>query len=199
MRTATKLLIISPAILLVWAATPQTATLTGSSLEYTRDGQLRRPANYREWIYLSSGFDMSYNPAVQMGHHMFDNVFVNPEAWRAFVKSGTWPDKTVLVLEARGAEDRGSINQKGNFQSAAVMGLEVHVKDQARFAGKWAFFGFSGGETAKMIPVTENCYSCHSDHGAVDTTFVQFYPTLMPIAQEKGTVEAAYRKKAGSR
>jgi Cytochrome P460 len=199
MRTATKLLVISPAILLVWAATPQTKTSTGAGPEYTSDGQLRLPVDYREWVYLSSGFDMSYNPAMQMGHHMFDNVFVSPGAWRAFVKSGTWPDKTVLVLEARGAEDKGSINQKGNFQGAAVMGLEVHVKDQARFAGKWAFFAFSGGETAKMIPLTENCYSCHRDHGAVDTTFVQFYPTLMPIAQEKGTVDAADRKEAGNR
>lgn len=190
---------ISPAILLVWAATPQTTTSNRSSLEYTSDGQLRRPANYREWLYLSSGFDMSYNPEMQMGHHMFDNVFVNPEAWRAFLQSGIWPDKTVLVLEARGAENRGSINQKGNFQSAAVMGLEVHVKDEARFAGKWAFFGFSGGATAKMIPLTENCYSCHRDHGAVDTTFIQFYPTLMPIAREKGTVDAAYRKQVDNR
>jgi hypothetical protein len=198
MRTTT-LLIISTTILLVWTATPQTMPATGSGLEYTSDGQLRLPANYREWVYLSSGFDMSYNPAMQMGHHMFDNVFVNPEAWRAFVKTGTWPDKTVLVLEARGAEDKFSINQKGNFQGAAVMGLEVHIKDQARFAGKWAFFGFSSGTTAKMIPATENCYSCHRDHGAVDTTFVQFYPTLMPIAREKGTLDAAYRKEAGNR
>ena len=44
------------------------------------------------------GFDMSYNPAMQMGHHMFDNVFVNPAAYKAFVETGTWPDKTVLVL-----------------------------------------------------------------------------------------------------
>ena len=198
MHAATKLLAISSAILLVWAADPQSNT-PGPGPEYTSDGQLRLPANYREWVYLSSGFDMSYNPAIQMGHHMFDNVFVNPEAWRAFVKSGAWPDKTVLVLEARRAEDKGSINQKGNFQGAAVMGLEMHVKDQTRFASKWAFFGFSGGQTAKMIPLTENCYGCHRDHGAVDTTFVQFYPTLMPIAQEKGTVDAPYRKEAGNR
>ena len=69
---------IPPAVLLVWAATPQTTKSTGSSPEYTSDGQLRLPANYREWVYLSSGFDMSYNPATQMDHHMFDNVFVNP-------------------------------------------------------------------------------------------------------------------------
>ena len=92
MRTATKLLIIAPAILLGWVALPQTTKAPKPGPEYTSDGQLRLPANYREWVYLSSGFDMSYNPAMQMDHHMFDNVFVNPEAWRAFVATGTWPD-----------------------------------------------------------------------------------------------------------
>jgi hypothetical protein len=200
MRTRTKLLTFAPAMLLVWAAWPQTATSGKSGPEYTSDGEFRLPADYRGWVYLSSGFDMSYNPAAQTNHHMFDNVFVNPEAWRAFLQTGRWPDKTVLVLEARGAESRGSINQKGNFQGAAVMGLEVHVKDQSRFPGKWGFFGFSGSSTAaKMIPLTENCYSCHNDHGAVDSTFVQFYPTLMPIAKQKGTLEAAYEKETQNR
>jgi len=138
---------------------------------------------------------MSYNPAAQApDHHTFDNVFVNPESYKAFLETGTWPDKTVMVLEVRGAEGRGSINQRGNFQKTEVMGLEVHVKDEARFQGKWAFFGFDGGKTAKMIPTTASCYSCHSEHAAVDTTFVQFYPTLLPVAKSKGTLSAAYLK-----
>jgi len=192
MRKATTLL-LAPAIWLLSAAAPP-----APAPEYTSDGQLRFPANYREWVYLSSGFDMSYNPAMQMDHHMFDNVFVNPEAWRAFLASGRWPDKTMFVLEARRAESKGSINQSGSFQGTAVMAVEVHVKDEARFAGKWAFFGFPGeSKAAKMIPLTENCYRCHMDHGAVDTTFVQFYPTLMPVAKEKGTLDAAYQKETG--
>jgi hypothetical protein len=28
----------------------------------------------------------------------------------------------------------------------------------------------------------------------VDTTFVQFYPTLLPVAKEKGTLSAGYVK-----
>jgi hypothetical protein len=28
----------------------------------------------------------------------------------------------------------------------------------------------------------------------VDTTFVQFYPTLLPIAQSKGTLSQSFRK-----
>ena len=67
-----------------------------------------RPPNYREWIYLTTGIDMSYSPnAMQMDHSMFDNVFVNPAAYRSFLATGTWPDKTVMVLEVRGAKNKG--------------------------------------------------------------------------------------------
>jgi hypothetical protein len=176
----------------------QDAKPQSSGPEYTSDGQLKLPERYREWMYLTSGFDMSYSPeAMQMGHHMFDNVFVNPEAYKVFKETGTWPDKTMLVLEGRRAEGKGSINQAGNYQSIDVHGFEVHVKD-ARFPGKWAFFMFMDKGPAKMIPQTEGCYSCHADHGAVDTTFVQFYPTLMPIAKDKGTLAAAYQKEVAA-
>jgi hypothetical protein len=176
----------------------QYATSSDSKPEYTGDAQLKLPENYRQWVYLTTGFDMSYNPAMQMDHHMFDNVFVNPEAYKVFVETGTWPDKTMLVLEVRGAQSKGSINQKGNYQGGEVMGIEVHTKDEARFPGKWAFFGFDDGKTAKMIPTTADCYSCHTAHAAVDTTFVQFYPTLFTIAKSKGTLSAAYQKEAGA-
>ena len=73
------------------------------------------------------------------------------------------------------------------------MNLEIHVKDTARFPGNWAFFVSADGRApGKLMPQTANCYSCHQDHGAVDTTFVQFYPTLFAIAQEKGTISASY-------
>jgi Cytochrome P460 len=179
----------------------ESAGAPGSLLQYTRDGRLERPDQFREWTFLTSGFDMSYSADRQMSHHAFDNVFVNPAAYRAFLATGTWPDQTVLVIENRAAEGRGSINKSGNYQGTNVVGLEVHVKDAARFAGGWAFFEFEGGRaagaaaTAGMIPRSSECYSCHAAHAAVDTTFVQFYPTLLPIAQAKGTF--LERKDAG--
>ena len=127
---------------------------------------------------------------------MFDNVFVNPSAYKSFLQTGTWPDKTMLVLEVRGAESRASINQRGNFQSGDVMGLEVHVKDEAKFPGKWAFFDFDNAKLGNLFPAGAACYSCHQAHAAVDTTFVQFYPTLLPIAKSKATLSAGYVKES---
>jgi hypothetical protein len=162
---------------------------------YTADGRLMFPAHYREWIYLTSGVDMSYNPnGMAMDHSMFDNVFVNPDAYQAFLQTGTWPDKTMLVLEARVAGSKASINKSGHYQTSDLMGHEVHVKDESRFPGKWAFFGFDGDGPAKQVPKEAACYSCHEQHAAVDTTFVQFYPTLIELAKKKGTLSANYLK-----
>jgi hypothetical protein len=194
MMTKTKIPLLTAAILLSSFVCGQTAKAPSESPQYTGDGQLKLPESYREWVYLTTGFDMSYSAAMQMGHHMFDNVFVNPESYSTFVETGRWPDKTLLVLEARGAKDKGSINKSGHYQGTDVMGLEVHVKDEARFPGKWAFFGFGNGKTAKMVPLSADCYTCHAAHAAVDTTFVQFYPTLLPIAQSKNTLATSYQK-----
>lgn len=187
-------------VLLVFGSQPprakQATAPVDNSPQYTPDGRLKFPANYREWIYLSTGVDMSYGPAANMGHSMFDNVFVNPDSYKSFLLTGRWPDKTMLVLEVRGAADKNAINKSGHYQTSQIMGLEVHVKDTARFTetGTWAFFGFDTGEPAKMDPKEMDCYSCHQQHAAVDTTFVQFYPTLVEIARSKGTLSPSYLK-----
>jgi len=200
MKRTWMLIVLSVLAVMLAAIPPQASSNNESSMNapvYTSDGSLKFPAQYREWVYLTSGVDMSYSPnAMGMDHSMFDNVFVNPEAYKAFVETGTWPDKTMLVLEARKAGTKASINKNGHFQTGEIMGREVHVKDEARFPGtaKWAFFAADDGVTGKLLPKEMNCYSCHEQHGAVDTTFVQFYPTLLDIAKKKNTLSAAYVK-----
>jgi hypothetical protein len=181
------MLLLAPCV--VWAA-PQ----------YTSDNKMAVPADYRSWMFLTSSLDLNYNTAVAPGHHMLDNVFVNPDSYQAFLQTGTWPDKTILIKENRIAESAGTLSKAGQFQ-AEVMDLEIHVKDEARFPnGKWAFFKSADGKAAgDLRPQTANCYSCHQDHGAVDTTFVQFYPTLLGIAKDKGTLSAAYLKDSAAK
>lgn len=161
--------------------------------QYTTDGQLQLPDNYREWIFLSSGLGMTYgfvDSAVNtVAGDRFDNVFVTPRAYRTFLVTGAWPDKTIFIMEVRTAASKGSINKGGHFQEGLV-GLEAHVKDQSKFPGKWEFFGFSStARTGKPQGAKSSCQTCHSANGAVDNTFVQFYPTLLPVAKAKGTLK----------
>ena len=156
---------------------------TGMAQQYTKDGELLLPKDYRQWVFLSSGIGMTYSGGASKDP-AFENVFVNPEAYREFLKTGTWPDKTVMVLEVRKSESRVSINKDGRVQTS-VAATEVHVKDAAR--GGWAFYGFHDSpERGKLFPKTADCYSCHEKNGATDTTFVQFYPTLIETAKRKG-------------
>lgn len=162
------------------------------SISYTADGKLIAPKDYRSWVYLSTGMDMSYSDVAGVGDsHTFDNVFVNREAYAAYQKTGTWPDKTIFVLEARAGQQRGSINKKGVYQGS-VLGAEVHVKDTARFKSGWAFFPINANGPTAALPQTSACNTCHEQHGAVDTTFVQFYPTLQEKAAQMKTYSAAY-------
>jgi len=174
----------------VAAGEPQTAA------QFDASGKMLFPSDYRTWVFLSSGHGMSYNPAANAAAEApFDNVFVDPASYRAFLETGHWPEGTVLALEVRAGTSHGSINKAGAYQSGEPLGIEVHTKDTARF-GKdddgWAFFPFDGQKPATMIPRQAACYSCHAANTAVDHTFVQFYPTLLPVARAKGTLTAAY-------
>ncbi len=178
---------------------PVVLALLGSALmaqgpEFAADGRLMRP-NYREWIYLSSGLGMTYS-AESKSEASFDNVFVSPAAYRDFMATGRWPEKTMFVLEIRKASGHGSINIGGHFQSD-IIAIEAEVKDSAKFPDKWAFFSFGDtpgtlGSTARMIPNGSVCQACHGKNGAVENTFVQFYPTLIETARKFGTLKASY-------
>lgn len=165
---------------------------------YAADGQLTLPSDYREWVFLSSGLGMTYGAELPSRPPAFTNVFVNPAAYRSFLATGTWPDKTTLVLEVRGSSSQGSINRGGSYQSD-VIAIEAEVKDSAKFPGKgWAFFSFGKASLGKLLPGSADCYGCHLSHGAVDNTFVQFYPALMQIARQKGTLTPAYLHESGA-
>src|SRR3984957_17824133 len=172
--------------------------------QYSGSDKTAVPGDYRDWVFLTSSLDLNYSTASEPSTmHMLDNVFVNPDAYKAFLKTGAWPDQTVMVKENRVAESAGTLSKSGRFQTG-VMNLEIHVKDKARFADRfsdgWAFFVSPDGKAdGRLMPQSANCYSCHQDHGAVDTTFVQFYPTLLGIAQAKGTLDAGYLKDSAAK
>ena len=161
---------------------------SGGTPKYASDGQLMMPKDYREWVFLSSGYATTYDADGANNPNLFHNVFVPPTAYRSFMKTGVWPDKTVMVLELRKSANHVSINRQGQVQTA-VAAIEVHVKDasHSKETGGWGFYGFSPtAETGRPFPKTADCFTCHQQNGATDTTFVQFYPTLIEVAKAHG-------------
>jgi hypothetical protein len=165
---------------------------------YTEAGQLQRPLDYREWVYLTSSLGVSYSGAAPAANRPqdFKNIFVNRESYKRFVDSGKWPEKTMFLLEVRQANADPSVDAGGRTQTG-VVALEAAVKDSARFPGlTWAYFSFDSAKglkaSADRLPDSANCYACHRQHTAVEQTFVQFYPTLFDIAKQKGTVKPTY-------
>jgi hypothetical protein len=162
--------------------------------KYGNGPNLIRPTDYRDWVFLSSSLGLSYQPP-SSGNPTFQNVFVNPSSYRAFMQTGKWPDKTIFVLEFRQSGTPASANKNGKFQ-AALAGIEAEVKD-SRFADGWAYYGFdqtspAGGVAPLAGDTVKRCIDCHTQHTAVERTFVQFYPTLLEVAKQRGTVKANY-------
>lgn len=168
--------------------------------QFIKNDELAFPADYREWAYVSSGLGMTYGPAkaAEGQPPRFDNVFVNRRAYREFLRSGTWPEQTMFLLEVRAAGANVSINNGGRSQGK-LLAMEASLKDSKRFPeGGWGFYSFDGPDGLKVsavpLPGTASCYSCHENMAAVDHTFVQFYPTLFDVAKKHKTVRPDYEE-----
>jgi hypothetical protein len=189
------LLIATAAAVSRWASAEDRPIADGP--RYTSGNELVRPADYRDWVYVTTGLGMTYGAASATGQApIFDNVFVNRESHRQFMATGRWPDKTIFILELRRAETQVSINNGGHTQGE-VVAVEAAVKDRTRFPDTtWGYFDFGRAPaltaSAAPLPTTARCYACHRDNTAVEQTFVQFYPTLFEVAKRVGTVKATY-------
>jgi Cytochrome P460 len=190
MRPILGFAMISAFCLVLLAAAPEEKS---PKPQYDAKGNLQRPADYRDWEFLSAGFGMNYSPDPG-GHEMFTNVFVQRWAYDEFLASGKWPEQSMFVIDERDAESRSSINKKGHYQTD-LMGLAVEVKDSTRNSDKWAYYAFSAdGKTAEVMPKGNGCWSCHDAHAAVEHTFVQFYPTVKTVAKKFGSYNEAREK-----
>ena len=152
---------------------------------------LLRPVNYREWVFVGSSRGLSYaqNPPAQsqapsggMGE-MYHNVYITPTAYREFIKTGKFPEGTMLAMELASADTKREPGLQGSFEKEFI-GLEVSVKDSKRFEGGWAYFNFSNGmgssdkDKAEPFPASAGCVSCHKQNAETDNVFTQFYPVL---------------------
>ena len=74
----------------------------------------------------------------------FHAVYMDPESFAHYEKTGKFRDGTVLVKEFSGVGSKEAISGKGYFMGEFT-GLEVSIKDSKRFKdepGNWAYFNF---------------------------------------------------------
>jgi cytochrome P460 len=141
-------------------------------------GALRRPEGYREWVLAGATLGLSYEEGGKAtGRQEFHHVYLRPESYDAYVRTGRFPDGTMLVLEHFEATEQVAPARRGLSEGRRT-GLSAAVKD-ARLSDGWGYFSFEDGSrpTARPRP-RETCFECHRQHAAVDNVFVQFYPVL---------------------
>jgi hypothetical protein len=175
--------------LLVRVAAPAAAAppRAGAVVEFTLDGKLKQPVGYRAWVYVGEVVtpnDLNGGAAMFPEFH---SVYMDPESFAHFEKTGKFRDGTVLVKELSSVGSKEATSGKGYFQGE-LTGLEISVKDSKRFKdepGSWAYFDFGAkyplkAEAAKSP--ASSCNQCHQDNAKTDWVFTQYYPVLRAAA-----------------
>ncbi|MSR58628.1 MAG: hypothetical protein EXS05_13405 [Planctomycetaceae bacterium] len=175
--------------------------------QYNEQGDLKRPTDFETWVFVGANLGIEYRDdateappkaeaekktdvkPVYSGN--FHNVYINPEAYETYVRTGKFPDRTMFVLDIYKAEagKPKDVVAEGRFPGKAS-GIAVAVKNKSRPDGsktEWAYYDFGLEEpSAKAFP-NNKCYDCHLQHADDDCVWVQFYPTLLKArdAREK--------------
>ncbi len=156
-----------------------------SGPRYTNDGQLVRPQGWRKWIYVGTPLTPHDMNGGKASFPEFHNVYVDPESFATFERTGEFPNGTQLVKELALVGSKEAVSGNGYFMGEFA-GLEVAIKDTDRFKdqpGGWAYFSFGHvaeseyAKTAKSFPA-ESCNSCHEASADTDFVFTQYYPVL---------------------
>ena len=158
-----------------------------SPVEFTANGKLKQPEGYRHWVYVGTPLTPNELNGGEAPFPDFHAVYIDPESYAEYEKTGKFRDGTVMVKELVAVGDKEASSGKGYFMGDFI-GLETAVKDSKRFKeepGNWAYFSFGHKyplkkETEKIS--SANCNACHQGNAAQDYVFTQYYPVLRAAA-----------------
>jgi Cytochrome P460 len=157
-----------------------------TAARFDSSGALLRPQHFETWVFVGSSAGLSYEPGMKSkGIGEFHDVYLRPQSYREYARTGKFPEKTVLVLALYSPKENTPPLKAGYFEGD-LEGMAAAVKDHERFSEGWAYFSFGEAghlkDKASANP-KQMCFSCHQQHAADDNVFVQFYPILRPILQ----------------
>ena len=156
-------------------------------VEFTADGKLKQPVGYRKWVYIGTPLTPNDMNDGEASFPEFHEVYMDPESFAHYEKTGKFRDGTVLIKELSSVGSKEAPSGKGYFQGEFT-GLEAALKDSKRYKdepGNWAYFSF-GHEYPLKKEVAKSavalCNQCHQDNATTDWVFSQYYPVLRAAA-----------------
>jgi len=174
---------------------PETRSVAAESPQSTAvfdsDGKMKLPTGYRAWVFVGAPLTPNGLNNGKANFPEYHNVYVEKKNVDAYLKTGEFPEGTIIVKELTLVLDpefpdgsRKEPSGRGYF-NGAFNGIDVSVKDSKRFAetNGWGYFTFGHhplpyDKTAAEKPVAE-CAGCHlANVGSTDMTWIQFYPLL---------------------
>jgi len=157
---------------------------------FNKNGDLLTPVGYRKWVFLGAPLTPNGLNGGTAAFPEFHNVYVNPDSFAIYERTGVFPDGTViakeLVLLHKGDHKDGSHNAVSGrgFFAGEFNGMDVMVKDKKRFKDTqgWGFFNFGHHappyeKTARVAGIG-SCAACHIANATEDMLFTKYYSIL---------------------
>lgn len=162
---------------------PAAATSDNKWVEYTSEGKMKRPPfSFRKWVSIGTPLTPNDMNDGKANFPEFHNVYMDPDGFSHFEKTGQYKDGTVIVKELVSVGAKEAASGNGYFMGDFI-GLEVSVKDATRYPkdpGNWGFYSFGHSYPLKEQSSKnklDECNSCH-ERNAINFVFSQYYPVL---------------------
>lgn len=161
--------------------------------QFTEDGDLIRPAGWREWIFVGSPVTPNSLNGGAAPFPEFHSVYIDPQSWEHYKKTGTFREGTMFAKELSLVGATAATSGIGFF-NGKMQGFEIAHKDSSKYSkesGGWAYYSFGHHDepyasSAAAMPDAA-CAACHTASAAEDMVFTQYYPVLQ---EAKGAGDA---------
>lgn len=147
------------------------------------EGELTRP-DIERWIFVGATVDHGVVP--EDGTRKFSaedpgKILVTqmePGAYDYFMEHGRYADGTTFATSIYMPHENPKPAMDGVVQGdLAILFVHRLERGETGLQHEFSLFG-NGPGMAKRMPEGSECVACHTKHGGLDGTYVQFYPSL---------------------
>ena len=82
--------------------------VSATPVEFTSDGKLKKPVGYRKWVYVGEVITPNDMNGGEASFPEFHSVYMDPESFAHYEKTGEFRDGTVLIKELSSVGSKNS-------------------------------------------------------------------------------------------